>query len=102
MPDIICLNLELLWTIHVVSKLNETRHSLWNLRPQFENLMFTVVIISPKLEAILSHNYEDKIIKTCKIKGISQHKLHKSDSVSAFLSRYKSGFLSDRGSYYRI
>ena len=38
---------------------DETQHSLWNHGPQFENLMFTVV-------SILSHNYEDEIIKTFK------------------------------------
>ena len=65
-------------------KLFQTLHSIWNHGPQLENLMITVVPHIPKLQAILSHNYEDTLIKTWKLIWIFQLKLHVSDSVSEF------------------
>ena len=57
------INIELVWTIHVVSKLNETQHSPWNNGPQFEDLMFTIV------NYFSSTNYKqfDRIIMKTKL-----------------------------------
>ena len=66
-----------------MSTLNESHHFQWNQGPLLENLMLLFIIFF-KLQAIISHNYEENNIKTCKIIWICQHMLHVLGFVSAF------------------
>ena len=65
--NILFLNIELAsmddpWGVKI-----EYQHSRWNHDRSLITSCLTLFIVFPLLQAILSHNYKDKITKTCKI-----------------------------------